>query len=297
MRIIFLILTLFAILSASKIKISSYKHNSPYENMTFNITEEKAKHLSELFDIYDNEINIILVNSHKYFKNLTGLPNHIQGVMLANKNLIYLKTPDLTSISEEQYTKLIHHELIHLFHNQKISCNLFPDWFNEGIAEYFSGNFKLQQKIFLSKNLLGQDLPDIKNLTNINIKYNQQASLEYIISASIIEFLVINYDENIIKEILTETLKSKNFHEAFSKVTKLREDQFNIYWKEYVKQKYDGLFLLDIQYFLWLLLPFLFIFSLIIKLFQNQTIINKWKYEKLEVEINSIFSDVEYQNP
>ena len=65
---------------------------------------------------------------------------------------------------------------------------------------------------------------------------------------------------------------------------------FNYYWKQYLDQHYSSFFLLDLQYILWLFLPFLFIFSLIVKLIQNQVIINSWKYEELEEEINNIFT-------
>ena len=114
-----------------------------------------------------------------------------------------------------------------------MSINLFPDWFTEGIAVFLSNDFGIPQKIQLSKRLLNKQLPSIMNLQNINLKYNNKASTEYILSASIIEFLIMSYDINIINEIFNEMSKTKNFYKALKEVTKLDMDLLNFYWKQY----------------------------------------------------------------
>jgi hypothetical protein len=181
--------------------------------------------------------------------------------------------------------------MIHAIQNQKISLTLFPDWFNEGLAEYFSEDFTIDQKVQLSKFLLHKEPPALDELRIISHKYQQLAIMDYILSASIIEFLLVNYGNDVFKSIFTKMRENKNFYASLFKVTHLTEEQFEFYWHDYLGSKYKNLFLLDVQYIIWLFLPFLFIFSFILKQILNKAIINRWKYERLEEKINDIFTD------
>lgn len=291
MRIAFIVLQIFMLSFAQKISVKAVDHSSNYISITQKIIDDKCTQLSPVFDNSHKEIVVFLYNSHKKFRSNSGLGNHINGVMISSQNVIFLKTPELTGQTVEDYEKLLTHELIHLFHNQMVSVSLFPDWFSEGLAVYFSNSLKLREKIQISKILLNKHSPGLKQLRNIDISKNYKANNEYLLSASVIEFLINTYDVAIIKNILSETKKEKDFYTAISKVTNLDLYLMNFYWKQYLKDKYSSYYLMDLQYILWLFLPFLFIFSIIVKLFQNQTIINRWKYERFEEEINSIFSD------
>lgn len=284
-------LFVFNILLGNNINIESHKHDSQYEEYTYKICQQESEKLEKLFELENSQIDILLFNSHNEFKKICGLSRHIQGVLISSQNKIFLKTPTLTSTNYKEYRKLVIHELIHLYHNRKLGLNLFPDWFNEGIAEYFSGSFQLKQKILLSKNIFTDNIPTLDKLINIEMKYNNRAAVKYIFSASIIEFLVVNYGDSVISEILTAMQGTKDFQSSLETITQLRYDVLTVYWKQYIKQKYSSLYFLDIQYIIWLFLPFVFIFSLIVKLIQNQLTIRIWKYERFEEQINNIFTD------
>ena len=287
---IFLIF-LFSFSFGNTIKVSSYNHNSNYEKLTYKIAKEKVNELSKLLILDDVDINVLLFNNHKDFYRITGLPEHIPGALITTKNTIYLKTPVVTKMDKNQYQKLIYHEMIHAIQNQRVSLSIFPDWFNEGFAEYFSGSYDFDQKIRLSKILLSKQSFDLNKLINITHKYSLPSADKYILSSSIIEFLYLNFGDSFFNLLFEEMEKTKNFNQAIYNTTNLTIEQIDFYWHQYLENKYDKLFLLDLQYIIWLFLPFLFIFSFIVKQILNQTIINRWKYEKLEEQINKIFNN------
>ncbi len=291
MKILMAIILSFSLLLAGEITIEPYNHSSKYIRMTQKIVSGKMNHLDQYFRTDEIDINILLFHSHRDFTNVTELPRRIPGALITSTNKIYLKTPDLTAMTTPEYEKLIAHELIHALQNHSVKLNLFPDWFNEGLAEYFSESFGLRKKILLSKYLLRDNIHDLRDLQFIEHKKYISATREYVESASVIEFLIANYSNSVIMKILASMEKEKNFATALINTVNLSEDQLNHYWQTYIKEHYGKLYLIDLQYIVWLFLPFIFIFSVIVKQILNKTIINRWKYEKLEEDINSIFNN------
>ena len=291
MRLLLLLLLIFSISSSNTINISSFNHESKYIKLTNKIVNDVVVDLSEILKINNVKIEVLLFNNQKDFNKITGLPPHIPGALITTKNIIYLKTPDVSKMDKTQYKNLICHEMLHAIQNQKVSLTIFPDWFNEGFAEYFSGSYALPQKIKLSRIILNKHHPDLLEMENITHKYNLPAADKYILSASAVEFLFMNFGDDFFIRIFDEMIKTKNFNQSLFNVTNLSLEQINFYWQNYLEKKYSKLFLLDLQYIIWLFLPFLFIFSFIMKQILNQTIINRWKYEKLEEQINNIFND------
>ncbi|MBN2281401.1 MAG: hypothetical protein JXQ65_12545 [Candidatus Marinimicrobia bacterium] len=297
MKFLVIFLLLFTFSSAHTIEISSSNASSDYEKLTYKIVEDKAKELSRFLELSDLTLKVSLFDDPDKFYQLTGLPEHIPGALLSTQNIIYLKTPDVTMMDRMQFQNLIVHEMLHAIQNQIISLVLFPDWFNEGFAEFFSGSFGVNSKIRLSKLLLTKYQPDLSQLTHIDHCFSQPASDKYILSASAIEFLQINFGESIFNTLFQDMHQTKNFQKSLENVTHLTFDQFNFYWQQYLNKRYDKLFLMDLNYIIWLFLPFLFIFSFIVKQILNQSILNKWKYERIEEEINQIFTNFSVDDP
>jgi len=296
MRMLLIIIVMFSTCFANTIFISSYNHKSKYVKFTHTIVNDVIDELSELLELNDVNIEILLFKNQTDFFNITGLPEHIPGALITTKNIIYLKTPDVTKMDKSQYQNLLCHEMLHSIQNQKVSLTIFPDWFNEGFAEYFSGSYSLSQKIKLSRIMLSKQFPDLYQMENINHKYNHTAVDKYILSASAIEFLYINFGSEFFIKFFDDMVKTKDFNQSLYNSTNLTFEQLNFYWKKFLDKKYNKLFLIDLQYIIWLFLPFLFIFSFIVKQILNQTIINRWKYEKLEEQINNIFNNQFFAN-
>lgn len=291
MKIFLVLLIIISFSFSENIRVSSFSNNSKYEKITINIISQKLIEIKEYFDFNTLTVNALLFDSDDKFYNNTGLPDHIPGAYISSKNTIYLKTPLTTKMTIKQYKNLIHHEMIHSIQNQIVPLVLFPDWFNEGLADYFSGNFTLPQRIRLSKILLTKRYLELDDMVFFHHRYRQPAADRYILSSSVIEFLKINFSEDIFQQIFYDVEKTKNFDQSILNVTGLTIEQINFFWHKYLKDRYDKLFLLDLQYIIWLFLPFLFIFSFTVKQFINQMIIKRWKYEKLEEQINNIFTD------
>ncbi len=270
--------------------ISISPPDSRYKSITQKIIEEKLADLSDFFDVEASSISIELFNSEANFYKATGLSHHVAGALTVSDNKIYLKTPTVNKISLNEYKKVIYHELIHALQNQKIRLNTTPDWFNEGLAVYFSGGFTLKSKIQLSKYMLSPPIPDLQSMHIIHHQYHNYSVKEYILAASIIEFIHTAFGDTIFTELLTDLSHTKNFNRSIKNILFTDPETLNQFWHTYLDNHYKILYLLDLQYIIWLFLPILFIFSFIMKQFLTQLILKKWKYEQFEKNINSIFT-------
>jgi len=116
------------------------------------------KAMKELIQFYeinwcDNIPKIHLVPDRKTFDALKGRKTEdwVVGTTLGSKSILYILDPasyeseSNHKYSDEEYFRLIKHELSHLFQS-----NLFdsfqPVWFTEGIAIYTSGQLSVKRK-------------------------------------------------------------------------------------------------------------------------------------------------------
>lgn len=132
----------------------------------FNITEAKNIKVSEFYDEAINELNqfyeirwsgsipkIYLVPDRKTFDNLKGYKTEdwVVGSTLNSRDIFYVLSPDNYEAesnhkySDGEYSRLIKHELSHLFQKQLFD-SYKPVWLTEGLAVYTSGQLEVKKK-------------------------------------------------------------------------------------------------------------------------------------------------------
>lgn len=247
-----------------------------------NTIQAKRSYLESIMGVNSDTVNIYLTDSQTDFRNIAGahLPDWSGAVTIFPRQIIVLKSPRLTNITLREFRTAVEHEFIHLYQSRFVPLNITPAWFNEGWAQYASNSNNIQGRILLSRALFNEQLIPMTKLTDFLNYNNMQASLAYIESLTIIEFLCIVYGEQIIGDLFADLQTSKNFNESLLKLTSMDKDTLESSWQKYITQRYRWIFLLDIQYIIWLIIPILVIIVYFIKGHRNKNIIQQWNTEE-----------------
>jgi len=249
---------------------------------TMNTIQDHVPQLRNVFGDNTRPIRVYITDSQAAFEQLAGshLPYWTAAVTIFPKQIIVLKSPGLTNTNLRQFRETVEHEFIHLYQGLFVPLNITPAWFNEGWANYISRPYDIQSRIILSRAILKNRIIPLSKLVDFLTYNHLQAELAYAESSSMIEFLVVVYGEQIIHEIFSDIVVTKNFHVTLQRLTDTEIEILEYRWKKYIVSRYRWIFLLDIQYIIWLIIPLLVIIVYFIKGRRNKKIVQQWNIEE-----------------
>ena len=289
-----LLLFLSAFLSAGEQQLSEDNFHIIYPEScrelakyTLNTLRELTPQLTTIFGSKSMPIRFILVNSRKEFELKTGshLPYWTSAVTIFPQKIVVIKTPGLTNTTLRQYRKIINHELVHLVQGYHVPLNMTPTWFNEGLAVYLTDQFNLQSRVVLSRAIAKNSIIPLDRLSDF-LQYNHvQAELAYTESATVIEFLTQVYGPSVLTELFNILSENKDFDQSLYLVTDIEPGALQFHWKKYLTSRYRWIFLLDIQYIIWLIIPALVIIAFFVKIKRNKKIFHKWNIEENDMQV------------
>ena len=230
------------------------------------------------------------MDSENQFRKYAGpsLPSWANGVTLFPQGIVVIKTPDLTRSTLKNYRTTIVHELVHIIQGQQVPLNLTPVWFNEGLAVYFSEEYNLRSKIILSRAIAKKKLIPLNKLSDVLNFSDLKAELAYDESASVIEYLVQVYGFKVLEEIFENMRSGSGFEKSITIATDIDYSNFSYFWERYVSRTYRWIFLLDIQYILWLIMSLLLILAYLSIRRRNRETAKIWEdQEENENRINA----------
>jgi Tol biopolymer transport system component len=189
----------------------------------------------------NNRIVIIAYNSTNDFQetNVTDeyLSEGIEGFTEMFKNRVVIQFMG----SYKLFRHLIHHELTHAVINDmyyggsvqniisnNISLNL-PLWFNEGMAEYQSLGWDVEEDMFIRDAAINDYLPDIMNLNGY---------LAYRGGQSVFYYIAEKYGKEKIGELVNKIKGVGNFEEGLKASIGLDLKELNERWKKDIRQRY-----------------------------------------------------------
>jgi hypothetical protein len=291
-----LILLLFfsAFLSAGEQQLSEDNFHIIYPEScrelatyTLNTLQELTPQLTTIFGSKSMPIRFILVNSRKEFELKTGshLPYWTSAVTLFPQKVVVIKAPNLTHTTLRQYRKTINHELVHLVQGYHVPLNMTPTWFNEGLAVFLTDQFNMQSRVVLSRAIAKNSIIPLDRLSDF-LQYNHvQAELAYTESATVIEFLTQVYGPSVLTELFNLLSEKNDFDQSLYMVTDIEPGALHLRWKKYITSRYRWIFLLDIQYIIWLIIPVLVIIAFFVKIKRNKKIFHKWNIEESNIRV------------
>ena len=132
---------------------------------------------------------------------------------------------------------MIPHELTHLLVGQ-MTLNPFsglPKWLAEGLAMYIEGPLDLIYTAYLYRAIAQNSLISVRSLASPFSAYAEEAALSYAQSHSLVEFLITNYGQSRMLELLNTFKQGSGYDEALEKVYGFDMDGLDILWRDSVE--------------------------------------------------------------
>ncbi len=136
--------------------------------------------------------------------------------------------------------RAIAHELTHLVIHQ-MTFNPYgdlPTWLDEGLAMYSEGVLGAEFTTYLKMAVAENSLISVRSLSSPFSAYAVETSLSYAQSYSLVEFLISNYGQGKMLELLNTFSEGSSYDGALEKVYGFDMDGLNILWRDYVRRQY-----------------------------------------------------------
>ncbi len=136
--------------------------------------------------------------------------------------------------------RAIAHELTHLVIHQ-MTLNAYgdlPTWLDEGLAMHTEGMLGPTYTTFLYKAITEDSLISVRSLSSPFSAYAEQSYLSYAQSYSLVEFLISNYGQAKMLELLNTYRQGSGYDAALEKVYGFDMDGLDTLWWDYVTKQY-----------------------------------------------------------
>ena len=128
------------------------------------------------------------------------------------------------------------HELTHLVIHQ-ITLNPYgglPTWLDEGLAMYNEGELDPVFVYYLNLAIAGDSLISVRSLSSPFSAYTGESLLSYAESYSLVEFLINNYGQAKMLELLLTFKQGSSYDAALEKVYGFDMDGLDALWRDYI---------------------------------------------------------------
>jgi len=153
----------------------------------------------------------------------------------------------------KDFQRIITHELVHLIISRKYGNVNIPRWFHEGMAMALSGEIDSDAPVTLSKAVLSGKLLSLDSIKYVNRFKRDKARLAYCQSHFAVQFLLSQYGQDLLPELLAEIKNRASFDSACIHVFGLDKREIESVVNQKIRSVYHYSFLLDDTFF-WLLI-------------------------------------------
>ena len=128
------------------------------------------------------------------------------------------------------------HELAHLVIHQMIlnPYSGLPTWLDEGLAVYAQEWLPAEYADYLNQAIADDSLISVRSLSSPFSAYTAEATLSYAQSYSLVEFLISNYGQDKMLELLNTFSQGSGYDAALESVYGFDMDGLNTLWREHV---------------------------------------------------------------
>ena len=139
--------------------------------------------------------------------------------------------------------RVIAHELTHLvIHQVTLNpyCDL-PTWLDEGLAMHSEGMLGPEFTSRLNKAITEGSLISVRSLSSPFSAFTEESTLSYAQSYSLVEFLINNYGQAQMLELLNTFKQGSSYDQALEKVYGFDMNGLDALWREHVTEQYQPL--------------------------------------------------------
>lgn len=221
------------------------------------LSEHEYKRIAKLFGLPQSvDTSAVVVTFYKKAKApVLGikLPEWGGGGALGTDS-IFIPMDVEYAFFHQDFQRILTHELVHLVISRKYGNVNIPRWFHEGMAMALSGEIDSDAPITLSKAVLSGKLLTLDSIKYVNRFKRDKARLAYCQSHFAVQFLILQYGQDLLPELLSEIKDRSSFESACIRVFGLNGREIDSLVNQKIKSQYQFNFLLDDTFFWFIIL-------------------------------------------
>lgn len=189
---------------------------------------------------YGKSIRIILADSDAHFDAITGgiIPEWGAGVAIPAEGIIVMPGYGGGRGAAVDLRRTLRHELAHIALHRQLAPARIPRWFNEGYATWVSGALDMEGGWQLRIAFATNRAPPLDSLELSWPRATGDARIAYLLSASVVEYLVRQSGEHALTLFLQRWRSSQNIEQALASTYGISLDQLETHWRRDVRKRY-----------------------------------------------------------
>ncbi len=250
-----------------------------------NVQTYLERHLDKLSSVFAIEltdtVRVVIADDQRRFSELVGndFPDWGAAAALKERALIIIRPPEQFP-GGKTLDELLGHELCHLAIDKACGGRWLPRWFEEGLCQMLSGEWRISQDVLLTRAVWGSGLLPLISLESVNWFGSAKAALAYAQSYQAVVALTHDFGIDFYAPFFESYRQSGDFYGTFFNLTGYRYLEWVNKWQSETTRKYRFvLFIFDSQ-LLFLALPVFFLLIYAIKKIQSRRKLKEW--ERLE---------------
>ena len=213
-----------------------------------------------------NDVLLVLAPDEARFAQLTGGAAPDWGAGVAVPALSTIVVPAYASVRGTGWSdaRLLRHEWAHVGLHQYLEGLRVPRWFSEGYAQWASGGWDWNEGWKLRIALARGGSP-LDSITFSWPRDEAKARTAYLLSATTVEYLVVESGPRGLEVVLRRWKELGNFERAFRSTFGTTTAQFEEDWRRYVEGRYGWLFVLSHSAVFWMFLSLMLVAMVVVR--------------------------------
>ena len=192
---------------------------------------------------FGHPVRIIMAANDEHFDVLTGGAIPEWGAGVANPAAGWIVVPGYGGgrAAANDMRRVLRHELAHIALHRYLSPARVPRWFNEGYATWAAGELDLEGEWRLRLAFATRSAPPLDSLELAWPTATEDARTAYLLSASVVNYLVRSSGVNGLELFFERWRESQNMEQALATTYGMSVDQLEKYWVKDVRKRYGWL--------------------------------------------------------
>lgn len=192
---------------------------------------------------FGRSIHIILARSDAQFDSITGgvIPEWGAGVADAASGTIVVPGYGGGRAAQSNPQRVLRHEIAHIALHRYLAPSRIPRWFNEGYATWAAGELDIEGEWRLRLAFAARSAPPLDSLELNWPRATEDARTAYLLSASIVGYLVRASGIEGLELFLARWQRSQSMEQALAATYGMSIDQLETYWRRDVRRRYGWL--------------------------------------------------------
>ena len=189
---------------------------------------------------FGQPVRIVLAANDAHFNAVTGgaIPEWGAGVADPEAGVIVIPWYGGGRAANTDMRRVLHHELAHVALHRYLQPARIPRWFNEGYATWASGELDFSAEWQLRVAYALRKAPPLDSLELSWPRATADARTAYLLSASVVAYLVRSSGEAALQTFMQRWHTSQNMEQALASTYGLSVDQLETHWVRDVRKRY-----------------------------------------------------------